>query len=575
MLKNQKLASIFYEIADYLTMEEVFFRSQAYRKVAEVLETLTVEVEKIYQKGGLESLEEIPGVGHNIAQKIEEYIKTGKVGYLQDLKRKYPLDLARITSIPGIGPRKAKVLYQKLNIRTLQDLEKAAQENRLAGLFGFAEKSEKNILEGITFLKKDQGRFLLGEILPQAEEILRELKKIKEVEEISLAGSLRRRKESIGDVDILITIKEKTSAEKIMDFFVQLPGVTKVWLKGPTKSSIKMAEGFNVDLRVIRKKSYGSALQYFTGSKTHNILLRRIALEKKMKLSEYGLFKDKKMIAGWDEASLYQALGLSWIAPELREGQGEIEASLEGRLPQLISEENLKGDLHCHSSWDGGVNSILEMAIEGKRIGYQYLGISDHTKFLKIENGLDEKQLAQQGKEIEKLNQKIEGITILQGCEANIMKDGSLDIEDEALKKLDYVIAGVHSHFNLSKEEMTERMIKVMKNPHVNIISHPTGRLLKRREEYQFDFDKILRVAKEYQVALEVNASYYRLDLNEKNIRRAKEAGVKMVINTDAHEKSQLNSIGLGVSQARRGWAEEKDIINSWSLEKLLKFLQK
>jgi len=583
-VKNKEISRIFYEIADYLEMEKVPFKPYAYQQAAAVLETLPESVEEIYREGGVKALEEIPGVGKSIAEKIEEYLKTGKIKYYQEFKKKLPLDLEEITGVEGVGPQKAKILYQKLGIRNLKDLEKAAKSRKISPLFGFGEKTEQNILEGIAFLKKSKGRFLLGDILSRVKEISEKLERLKEVEQISAAGSIRRKKETIGDVDILITTKDsasaKDSADKIMDFFVRLPGIVKIWMKGPSKSSIRMAEGFDVDLRVVKKKSYGSALQYFTGSKEHNIVVRRIAIEKGLKLSEYGLFRGKKMIAGWSESGIYKALGLAWIEPELRENQGEIEAAIRqaqgkvNKLPKIIGYQDIKGDLHCHSDWDGGENTIEEMAQAAVGMGYQYLGISDHTKFLRIENGLDEKELERRNKEIDKLNQKYGNFRILKSAETNILNDGSIDIKDEALKKMDYVIAGVHSSFKIEKEKMTERIIRAMKNPHIDVLSHPTGRILKKRDEYQIDFDKILRAAKEYGVVLEINSYPERLDLNDRNIHRAKEAGVKMVINTDSHHKDQLNLMEFGIAQARRGWAEKEDIANAWPLDKMLKYFK-
>jgi len=574
-MKNLEIAKIFYAISEYLEMEGVPFKPYAYQKVAMVLENLERDVEEIYKKEGVEGLKKIPGVGKGIASKIEEYLKKGKIKYYEDLKKKAPVDIEELTAIEGMGPKRIKVLYQKLGIKNLKDLEKAAKAHKIAPLFGFGEKIEKNILQGIEFLKKSKGRFLLGEILPIAREIYERLKSLKEIEAIDMVGSLRRRKETIGDVDFLI-ISEKP--EKVMDFFVSLPGVVKVWGKGPTKSSIRLKEGFDVDVRVIPKKSYGAALQYFTGSKEHNIATRKIAISKGFKLNEYGLFKGNRMIAGRTEKEIYEKLGMSWIPPEIRENQGEIEAALKGCLPKLIKQEDIKGDLHCHSSWNGGEHSILEMAQKALEMGYEYLGIADHTKFLRIENGLDEKQLSQQRKEIEKLNTEFKSknlkFKILQGAETNILKDGSIDITDEALKKLDYAIAGIHSNFRMSKQEMTERMIRAMKNPHIDIISHPTGRLLKKREEYEIDFDKILRAAKEFGVILEINSTPMRLDLGDQNIRRCKEEGVKMIINTDSHHKDQMRYMELGVAQARRGWAEKKDIINTQPLSKLLRYFK-
>ena len=577
-MKNQELSKIFYEIADYLEMEGVAFKPFAYQRAALTLEIIEEEVKSIYKKGGLKALEEIPGVGKSMAKKIEEYLKTGKIKYYQELKKKTPIQMEELTAVEGIGPRKAKILYQKLGIKNLKDLERAAKEHKIASLFGFGEKTEKNILEGIAFLKRSKGRFLLGKILPKAKEVYEKLKNLKEVERVDPAGSIRRMKETIGDVDFLVTPRQRAGGgpEKIMDFFTSLPGIIKIWGKGTTKASVRTKEGFDMDIRVVPKRSYGSALQYFTGSKEHNIVLRKIAMDRGLKLSEYGLFRGRRMIAGETEESIYKALGMDWVPPELRENQGEIEASLENKLPKIIDYKDIKGDLHCHSDWDGGANSIEEIAEKAIEMGYQYIGIADHTKFLRIEHGLDEARLALQRKEIDKLNLAFSGkrlaFRILKGCEANILNDGSIDIKNEALAKLDYVIAGVHSNFKMEKSKMTERLIRAMRNPNVDIISHPTGRILKRRDEYQIDFEKILRAARETKTILEINAFPERLDLNDQNIRRAKEAGVKMVINTDAHHRDQMRFIEYGISQARRGWAEKEDIINTLSLENLLKF---
>ena len=551
------------------------FKPYAYEKAAINLETLEEDVEEIYKKGGLKALKSLPGVGKSIAEKIEEYLKTSKIKYYEQLKKKMPFNLEEIIAVEGMGPKKAKVLYQKLGIKNIKDLQIAAKAGKIARLFGFGVITEKNIIEGIAFLKRSKGRFLLGEILPKAKEVYEKLKCLKEVERIDYCGSLRRMKETIGDVDFLVVSQKP---QIVMDFFVSLPGVIKIWGKGSTKASVRMKDGFDMDIRVVPKKSYGSALQYFTGSKEHNIVTRKIAINKGLKLSEYGLFRGAKKIAGENEKEIYKKLGMEWIPPELRENQGEIEVSLAGKLPKVTDYDDIKGDLHCHSKWDGGLNSIKEMAEAAEIMGYEYVGIADHTKFLRIEHGLDEGQLSRQRKEIDRINKKFQVPSpksqVLQGCEANILSDGSIDIKDEALKKLDFVIAGVHSSFKMEKTKMTERIIRAMKNPHVDIISHPTGRLLKRRDEYQIDFDKILKVAKETGTILEINSYPERLDLNDQNIRRAKTAGVKMVINTDSHRKDQLRFIEFGVAQARRGWAEKEDIINTQPLEKLLKFFK-
>jgi len=578
-MKNQEIAKIFYEIADYLEMEGVAFKPYAYEKAALALETLEKDIGEIYKEGGRKALLKIPGTGESMADKIEEYLKTGKVKYYEELKKKTPVNLEELVQVEGLGPKRIKFLYQKLGIRNLKTLEKAARDNKISPLFGFGEKTEKNILEGINFLKRSKGRFLLGEILPVAKRVYGKLKNLKEVEAISPAGSVRRMKETIGDVDFLVISK---NPQVVMNFFVSLPGVIKIWGKGSTKSSVRMREGFDMDIRVVPAKSYGSALQYFTGSKEHNIVTRKIAMDKGLKLNEYGVFQGSKMVAGKTEEEVYRTLEMQWVPPELRENQGEIEAALRGKLPEIIGYEDIQGDIHCHikwkGEWDGGTNTIEEMAETARKMGYEYLGIASHTKFLKIEHGLNEKQLELRNKEIDKLNQKLKmgncKLKILRGCEANILNDGSIDIRNDALAKLDYVIAGVHSNFKMPKEKMTERIIRAIKNPNVDIISHPTGRILKRRDEYQIDFGKILRAAKEFGAILEINSFPLRLDLNDQNIRRAKEAGVRMVINTDSHHKDQLRFIEFGIAQARRGWAEKKDIINCWPLEKLLKYFK-
>jgi DNA polymerase (family 10) len=574
---NQELAKIFYEIADFLEMDDVPFKPNAYRKVAFVLENLQEDIEDVYLRGGARALNsDIAGVGESIAKKIEEYIKTGKIRYFEQLKKKTPIDIEKLNAIEGLGPKRIKILYQKLKIRNVDDLEKEIKAGRVASLFGFGQKTEANLLEGILFLQRTGGRFLLGNILPRMKEIIKKLETLKEIEKIDVAGSVRRGKETIKDIDLLVVTKEP---DKVMDFFVSLPGIIKVWNKGKTKSSIRMKDGFDVDLRVVSKKSYGSALQYFTGSKEHNIATRKIAISRGLKLNEYGVFKQGKAIAGSDEVGVYRALGMSYIEPELRENRGEIKAALKNKLPKVISQQDIRGDLHCHSDWDGGQNTMLEMAQSAIKMGYQYLGITDHTHFLRIENGLDEKKLIAQIEEIDKLNRifqsKNTDFKILKGAETNILDDGSIDISDEVLAKLDYAIAGVHSNLKMEKIDMTQRILKAMQNPYIKIISHPTGRILQKRDEYQVDLEKILKAAKDRNIALEINSNPERLDLDDENIKKAKSAGVKMAIDSDAHHKTQFSNIDFGITQARRGWAEKEDIINTLSLKDLLKFFSK
>ncbi len=573
---NQEIAKIFREIGKILEMKEVAFKPQAYYRAALAIESLQEDLLDLWTRGGKKALKEIPGIGQNLAEKIEEFLLTGKIKEHQLLKKSLPVDVVGLTQIEGVGPKLVKRLYKELGIRTLQDLEQAAKKHLIQKLEGFGPKKEQNILEGIEFLKKSKGRVLLGEILPTVQNIKSKLEKLKEVQAIEVVGSFRRKKETVGDVDILVV---SSNPDKVMDFFCNMPGVVKVWGRGPTKASVHLKEGFDMDLRVVERESYGAALQYFTGSKEHNIAVRKIAISKGFKLNEYGLFKGKERIAGLTEQEIYQALGMQVPPPEIREDQGEIELALKGSLPKLIEIGDIKGDLHVHSNWDGGEHSIEELAQKAQDLGYEYLGISDHTKFLKIEKGLDEKQLTAQSEEIKKLNLKFKSrnlkFRILHGCEANILKTGAVDISDEALAKLDYVIAGVHSHMNLTEKEMTDRIIRAMKNPNVDIISHPTGRLLQRRDPYQLDFEKILKVARDTGTILEINSSPQRLDLPDRFIKLAKAMGVKMIINTDTHQLHHFSYMELGVAQARRGWAEKKDIVNTQPLLKLLETLKK
>jgi len=593
-MANRELAKIFNEIALYFEMDGAPFKPQAYEKAAINLETLSEDVKDIYKKGGREALEEIPGVGKNIADKVIEYIKVGRIKEYEKLKKKTPVSIDELISVEGIGPKGVSYLYKKLKIKNLKDLERAAKAGKIRNLPNFGKKKEQNILEGIEFVKRSKGRFLLGEILPKVQEIISELKKLKEIKQISEAGSVRRRKETIGDVDILIT---SPNPKKVIDYFTVMPGVVKIWGKGPTKASVRLSVGvgIDVDLRVLPNSQFGSALQYFTGSKEHNIILRKIAIDKGLKLNEYGLFRGPKMIAGRTEKEVYAALKMDYIEPELRENQGEIEAALRqargkpNGLPKIIGYKDILGDLHCHSNWDapkqselatgqGGKDSIEDLASAAIKMGYQYIGIADHTKFLRIENGLNEKQLIERNKEIDKINKKFQAsgskFQVLKGCEANIMADGSIDIDDKVLAQMDFVIAGVHSQMKMLKVQMTKRIIRAMKNPNVDIISHPTGRILKKRDEYEIDFDELLKIVKETGTILEINAFPVRLDLNDVHIKKAKQAGVKMVINTDAHKKEHLRFIEYGISQARRGWAEKKDIINTWPLEKLIRAIK-
>lgn len=572
IMKNFEIIKILREISTYLAMEDVQFKPRAYEKAAHSIEALEEEVEDIYKRGGLEALKKIPGIGESIAKKIEELITTGKLRYYEELKKKVPVDLESFSGIEGLGPKKIKILYKKLGIKNINDLEKAAREHKISKLPGFKEKTEQNILKGIEFAKKSKGRYILGFTLPLIRDIESRLKSLPEVKRVVVAGSTRRMKETIGDVDFLV-ISDKPS--RVMDFFVSMPEVIDVVGKGKTKSTVKLKNGMDADLRVLPEKSFGSALQYFTGSREHNIALRLIAVKKGWKLSEYGLFNKKgKMIAGETEEGVYKKLGLDWIPPELRENRGEIEVALKHKLPKLIGYNDLKGDVQVHTNWSDGSNSIEEMAKAAKALGLEYIVITDHTKALAMTGGMDEKKLLKQMEEIEKINRKISGIRILKGAEVNIMKDGSLDIKDEILKKLDVVGAAIHSHFNLSKREMTNRLLKAIENPNVDIIFHPTGRQIHKRDAYELDIEKIFQAAKDTGTILDIDAYPDRLDLRDELIRKAVEFGVKLDISSDAHSKLHLHFLEFGTAQARRGWASAKHIINTRPVDKFLKLLK-
>jgi len=588
MIDNFEIAKILTEIGEYLEMDEVAFKPQAYEKAASAIEVLDEPLKEIYQKGGLKALEKIPGVGASIAEKIEELLKTGRSKYYEQLRKKAPVNLSELTSVEGVGPKIIKKLYQKLRIRNLNDLEKAVRASKIRELEGFGQKSEENILKSIEFLRQGGQRFVLGFVYPQIENIVNRLKKIKEVEKIEVAGSIRRMKETVGDLDILI-VSEKSGP--VMDFFVTMPEVQQVLAHGETKSSVRLKNGMDADLRVVPKESFGAALCYFTGSKEHNIALREIAI-KKGKLNEYGLFladdrlasgkkklskNDKwQIIAGRTEEEIYRALGLDYIEPEMRENWGEIELARKHQLPKLIGYDDLRGDLQIQTDWTDGANSIEEYALAAKKMGLEYIAITDHTKTLAMTGGADEKKLLRQMAFIDKLNKKFGGKPkILKGAEVNILKDGSLDIKDEVLAKLDIVAGAVHSHFNMSRQEMTQRICQAMKNPYVDIIFHPTGRIILRRPPYEVDIDEIIKTAKKTKTHLEIDAYPDRLDLKDEHVKKAIEAGVKLAIDSDAHSVSHLQYLKFGTAQARRGWATKNDIINSRSWSEMLKLLKK
>lgn len=558
-MKNQEIAQILFEIGDLLDLQEVPFKPEAYKKAAIAIDLLEEDISLIYEKEGIKGLEKIKGVGKSIALSIEEYLKTNKINFYKQLKKESPVNLEELLMVEGLGVKKIKKLYQELKIRNLKDLEKAIEDNKIAQLFGFGEKTEKNILESIKFLRQGQNKFLLRDVLKEVEMVSDKIKRIKEVVDFSVAGSARRKKEIVGDVDFLVSIKDTSNkyvVEKIMNTFVTMDNVVKVIGKGETKSSIKTNNNLNMDLRLVSVASFGAALQYFTGSKDHNIALRRIAIKKGYKLNEYGLFDGEKKIAGQTEEGIYKKLGLQFIPPELRENQGEINLAINNMIPYLV--DSVKGDLHCHTSYNGGENTIEEMAEEAIKMGYSYLAITDHSKSLRIENGLDEKRLLEQKKEIDKLNKKYNNFKLLSGAEVDILKDGSLDIDDSVLKEIDYVSISIHSGFKMTKTEMTKRILKAMDNPYVKTLNHPTGAIVGKRDSYLVDMESIIKKAKEKGIALEINS--YRCDLNSQLVKMAKNAGVKLVINSDAHNKKELHNIQFGIYVARRAELTKEDI---------------
>nr|MDO8097602.1 DNA polymerase/3'-5' exonuclease PolX [Candidatus Njordarchaeota archaeon] len=570
-MKNFEIVKVLNEIAVLLEMDNVQFKPRAYEKAARSIEALEEDVEDIYKKGGLEALMEIPGVGKSIAEKMEELVKTGKLEYYEELKKKVPVDLEGLSRIEGLGPKTIKTLYEQLKIRSIDDLEKAAREHRISGLPGFKEKTEQNILKGIEFARKSAGRYILGFTLPLIRDIEKRLRALPEVRRVVAAGSVRRWKETIGDADFLVISDEPT---KVMDYFTSMPEVIDVTSKGETKSSVKLKIGMDADIRVLTEDSFGAALQYFTGGKDHNIALRRIAQEKGWKLSEYGLFEGDKQIAGRAEEEIYEKLGLQWMPPELRENTGEVEAALEHRLPKVIDYKDLRGDLQIHTNWTDGANPIQEMAEEAKRIGLEYIVISDHSKGLAMTGGLDDEKLLKQGAEIDKANEKINGFRILKGVELNIMKDGSLDISDKTLEQLDFVAAAVHSNLNMNKDEMTKRVLKAMENPNVDMICHPTERQIQVREPVQIDIERLIQAAKDTRTVLDIDSYPDRLDLKDEYIRKAVEIGTKLGISSDSHSKIHLHYLEFGIAQARRGWATTRDIVNTRKVDELLKILE-
>lgn len=570
-MKNHEVAELLRNIAQLLEIkEELVFKIRAYERAALTIENLDEDIEYVWKQG---KLDDIPGVGEALTKKISEFLETGKLEYYEKLKKQVPVNVEELSKVQGLGPKTILKLYKQLGVKTLKDLERAAKKKKIENIEGLGQVVEENILKSIEFVRSSGNRFLLGTALDIADEIKNRLKKLNYVNRVEIAGSLRRRKETIGDIDILVTSK---NPEKVKNFFTTMNDVEQVLAQGPTKSSIRLG-GVQVDLRVLQEKHYGAALLYFTGSQQHNIALRKIAIKQGMKLSEYGVFlkKGDRLVASKTEEECYKKLGLSFIEPEIREDEGEIDASFKSKLPKLISYNDLKGDLQMHTRYSDGSNTILEMAQAAKKLGHEYICITDHVgETFKIVNSLNEKRIKKQRKEINKVNKKFKNFTILQGGEVNIRDNGNLDLKNNVLKQLDIVLASIHSGFKNSKEKITKRISTAMENEHVDIIAHPSGRLINQRPAIEWDLDNLLDKAKQTKTVMEINAYPERLDLKDVHVRAAVKAKVKLSIGTDSHDADQLRNYKLGIATARRGWAAKKDIINTYPVRDMLKQLK-
>ncbi len=567
-MKNKEVAQILDEIAALLEIKgENKYKIAAYQEAARRIENLPEDIEKLFKQG---KLYQIKGIGESIGQKIKEYLTTGKVTYLEELRKEIPPEILELLKIPGIGPKLAFRLYTELGVKDIDSLEKVAKEGKIKLLPRLGPKVEQNILEAIKEYREKQAvpeRIPLGVALPLTEEIVNYLSQYPFIENIVPAGSLRRKKETIGDIDILITTSDM---DKVNQVLKNLPILRNILAAGPTKTSIIVEPGIQVDFRVVEKSSFGAALQYFTGSKQHNIKLREWAIKKGLKINEYGVFRlsDNKKIGGEKEEDIYEILGLQYIPPELREDQGEIETAMEGKLPNLVEERDILGDMHVHTDWSDGANTIEEMVEVAYKLGYKYVVISDHSQALGVAGGLTPEQIEKQRLKIQELNRKYRDFRILHSIEANILSDGSIDLPEEVLKNFDLVIAGLHSGFKQPKEKITERLVSAIKNPWIDIISHPTGRLINKRPAYEVDLSTILYWAKETGTVLEINAQPDRLDLCDIDAKIAREKyGIYLSIGTDSHDIRSYSLIKYGIAVARRAWLQKEDIINTYPWE--------
>lgn len=571
-LSKEEIASRLEEIGELLNIKgESPFKVRAYQKAADSIRRLDKDIYLIAKDN---RLDKISGVGTSIAEKLKELITTGKLTYLEELYSEIPSELIELLQVPGLGPRKAHQIYFELNITGIDELKKAIEGHKLRQLDGFGPKSEEKLKEGIEQYKKFHQRLLLSEAYPLAQQVVDYLKESSQIENIEMSGSLRRMKETIGDIDILVSSKEPEGA---IDFFTNTPLASKVLLRGPTKCSILTNKGLQVDLRVVAPSQFGAALQYFTGSKEHNTKIRGIVKRKGWKLNEYGLFdaKTDKLLEGEDEAKIYEKIGMALMPPEIREDRGEIELALKNKVPELIEQKDIRGDLHIHSTFSDGYSTLEENVEKARDLGYEYIAFSDHAEKLKVAGGLTVKQFESLIDKIKDLNDSNSGIRILSGVELNIDNDGNVDFDEDFLARFDVVTASIHSGFNQSLEQLTERALTVLNNPYVDILGHPSGRIIMRRPPFKIDMIKVIDEAAKNNKVLELNSYPDRLDLNDEHLKEAKIKGVKIAICTDAHLADHMDYVFYGIAQARRGWLSKEDVINTFSLKKLLSYLKK
>jgi DNA polymerase (family 10) len=570
-MKNFEIAKLFYEMADLLEIKgENVFRVRAYQRAAQNVESHAEDIVAVAERG---ELEKIPGIGRDLTAKITEYLTTGKIADLETVRKEIPRGLLALLEVRGLGPKTARLLFERLGIDSVEKLEQASRSGDILTVPGIREKTRENIVRAIATWKAGQVRMPLGKALALARSLADTLTAHGGVNQIEVAGSVRRMKETVGDIDILVT---STAPSRVIGTFITLPSAQEVLAHGDTKASIRHQEGIQVDLRVVEPEAFGAALQYFTGSKDHNVRVREIASHKGLKVSEYGVFEEKsgKRIAGVTEADAYRAIGLPWIPPELRENSGEIEAALSGGLPDLIDLAAIRGDLHAHTDWSDGHHPLEKLIEAAEARGYEYIIVSDHSRSSTVAGGLTPEELREQIKRIRELQNK-HRIRILAGSECDILADGRMDFPDDVLQELDIVLAAVHSRFKQARAEMTARIVRALENPYVNILVHPTGRLIGERDPYDVDLEQVFAAAKQHGKAVEINSSWQRLDLNDVHARRAAELGVTIAINTDTHYLENLSNVALGIGTARRAWIRPAQVVNTVPLKQLLAWAHK